>query len=428
MLGIFLGLVVLIILAYKGFHIVWVAPIAALVVALTGGLDLFTAYTQTYMDGLVSFTKSWFPVFLFGAIFGKMMEVTGSAKAVALMIRNLVGSQRAILAVVIACSALTYGGVSLFVVVFAIYPMAVELFREADISNRLIPGTIALGAFTFTMTALPGSPQLNNLIASQYLKTNTMAAPILGITASIIMFILGYLWLKYRERKLRNAGEHFEESINKGVKVDSEKISSHWAIGLLALVSVVVSLNVLKLTAIYAIGIGIIILTVFHINQYKKFANTLNEAAQGSVSSIMNTAAAVGFGSVVRAVPGFAALTGYLLNLGGSPLLSEAVAITTLAGATGSSSGGMTIALEALAPTYLKIAEATGISAEAFHRIATVASGGLDTLPHCGAVVTLLSVCNLKHKDSYFDIGIVCCVIPLIATAVIVIMGSFGIV
>lgn len=426
MIGIFLGLAVLVFLAYKGYNIIWVAPVAAIVVALTGGLNLFSAYTETYMKGLVDFVMSWFPTFLFGAVFGKLMEITGAAKVVARKLAALIGSQRAILAVVIACAVLTYGGVSLFVVVFAIYPLALELFHEADIPKRLIPGAIALGAFTFTMTALPGSPQLNNLIATQYLGTDTMAAPILGITAALVMFILGYIWLSYREKKLREKGEHFHAE--EGELVEDEKIESHWLFGVIPLIVVVLTLNLLKWAPILAIGSGIILTALFHIKQWKKLPGALNSGAEGSVMAILNTAAAVGFGSVVKAVPGFAAMTAALLGMGGSPLASEAVAITLLAGATGSSSGGMTIALEALASKYLEVAQAMNISPEAFHRIATVASGGLDTLPHCGAVITLLAVCKLTHKDSYLDIGVLCCVIPLIATAIIVIMGSMGIV
>lgn len=426
MIGIFLGLAVLVFLAYKGYNIIWVAPVAALVVALTGGLELFTAYTETYMSGLVGFAMSWFPIFLFGAIFGKMMEVTGAAKSVAKELAKLIGSKRAILAVVIACAVLTYGGVSLFVVVFAIYPLALELFHEADISKKLIPGAIALGAFTFTMTALPGSPQLNNLIAGKYLGTDTMAAPILGIVASLIMLVLGYMWLAYREKKLKAAGEHFHAEA--GEMVEDEGELPNWILGVIPLVAVVITLNVFKWPAILAIGSGIILIAVFNFKQWNKFMGALNSGAEGSVMAIMNTSAAVGFGAVVKVVPGFAAMTAALLGMGGSPLLSEAVAITTLAGATGSSSGGMTIALEALASKYLEVAQTMNISPEAFHRVATVASGGLDTLPHCGAVITLLAVCKLTHKDSYLDIGILCCVIPLIATAAIVVLGSMGIV
>ncbi|MCI9140243.1 GntP family permease [bacterium 1XD42-8] len=426
MLSILLGLIVLVFLAYKGYNIIWVAPVAAMIVAVLGGLELFTAYTETYMDGLVGFAKSWFPIFLFGAVFGKMMEITGLASSVAKILAKVIGSKRAILAVVISCAVLTYGGVSLFVVVFAIYPLALELYKEADITRKLIPGAIALGAFTFTMTALPGSPQLNNLIAARYLGTTAMASPILGIIAAVIMLVGGYLYLSWREKKLRAAGEHYT-SVDDERKQGDEDLP-HWIFGVIPLVAVVITLNVFEWPAIAAIGIGIVLIVVFNIKQWKKFITAINDGASGSVMAIMNTSAAVGFGSVVKAVPGFATLTNVLLGMGGSPLVSEAIAITTLAGATGSSSGGMTIALEALAEKYLEAASAMNISPEAFHRVATVASGGLDSLPHCGAVITLLAVCKLTHKDSYTDIGVVTCVIPIAAVIVIVALGSIGIV
>ena len=264
MLGILLGLLVLVLLCYKGYNIIWVAPVAALVVAVTGGLDLLPAYTETYMSGLVGFVKSWFPIFIMGAIFGKLMEATGAAKAVARFLANLIGYKRAILAVVIACAVLTYGGVSLFVVVFAIYPMAIELFKEADISKRLIPGAIALGSFTFTMTGLPGSPQLNNLIAAKYLGTSTMAAPILGLVSSVIMLGLGYVWLTYRENKLRLAGEHFQLSKDEVINSDDSN-KSHWLLGIVPLIVVICTLNILQWNALLAIGSGILLTALFHI-------------------------------------------------------------------------------------------------------------------------------------------------------------------
>ncbi len=426
MVSILLGLAVLVFLAYKGYNIIWVAPAAAMIVAAAGGLGLFEAYTELYMDGLVSFAKSWFPVFLFGAVFGKLMEVTGLASSVAKMLAGIIGSKRAILAVVIACAVLTYGGVSLFVVVFAIYPLALELFKEADISRKLIPGAIALGSFTFTMTALPGSPQLNNLIAARYLGTTAMAAPVLGITAAVIMLAGGILYLTWREKQLRAAGEHYTSTGDE--KASGSETLPHWIFGILPLIAVIITLNAFQWPAIGAIGTGILLIVLCNIRQWKKFIPAVNDGAQGSVMAIMNTSAAVGFGSIVKAVPGFAALTSALLGMGGSPLVSEAVAITTLAGATGSSSGGMTIALEALASKYLETASALNISPEAFHRVATVASGGLDSLPHCGAVITLLAVCKLSHKDSYTDIGVVTCVIPIFAVVCIVVMGSLGVV
>ena len=170
MLGIILGLALLMILAYRGMSIIWIAPICAMIVAVSGGLDLLPAYTDSYMTGFVGFAKNWFPVFMLGAIFGKIMDESGAAKSVAHAVINIIGKKFAILAVVLACAVLTYGGISLFVVVFAIYPLALALFREANITRKLIPGAIALGSFTFTMTAIPGSPQIQNLIPMQYFE------------------------------------------------------------------------------------------------------------------------------------------------------------------------------------------------------------------------------------------------------------------
>lgn len=268
MVSILLGLAVLVFLAYKGYNIIWVAPAAAMIVAAAGGLGLFEAYTELYMDGLVSFAKSWFPVFLFGAVFGKLMEVTGLASSVAKMLAGIIGSKRAILAVVIACAVLTYGGVSLFVVVFAIYPLALELFKEADISRKLIPGAIALGSFTFTMTALPGSPQLNNLIAARYLGTTAMAAPVLDITAAVIMLAGGIFYLTWREKQLRAAGEHYTSTGDE--KASGSETLPHWIFGILPLIAVIITLNAFQWPAIGAIGTGILLIVLCNIRQWKK--------------------------------------------------------------------------------------------------------------------------------------------------------------
>lgn len=425
MIGIFVGLLLLVILAYRGYSIIWVAPICATVVAIFGGLDLLPSYTELYMSGLVEFTKSWFPIFLLGAMFGKVMEVSGSAASVAEQLVRLIGKSNAILAIVIGCAVLTYGGISLFVVVFAMYPLTLALFKEADIPRKLIPGTIALGAFTFTMTALPGSPQLNNLIPTKYFGTTPMAAPIIGITSAAIMLGLGYWYLRSRQRAYQKADLHFEE----GVSITTDhKAMPHFIVAILPLLTVVVTLNVCKLPIVLSLLLGVVLTMILNYQKMSLFASACNKGAEGAVQAILNTSAAVGFGTVVKAVPGFTVLVNALLGMNASPLISESLAVTMLAGATGSSSGGMGIALEALGPKYMEIAGSLHIDPEVFHRIAAIASGGLDSLPHCGAVITLLAVTGMSHKDSYKDIGMVTCVIPLLATVVAVMMGMLGIV
>ncbi|WP_100010506.1 GntP family permease [Lentibacillus sediminis] len=425
MFGIILGLIVLMVLAYLGWSIIWVAPIAAGVVALTGGLDLLDAYTNTYMGGFVDFAKQWFPVFMLGAIFGKLMEDTGMAKSVAVALTKVIGTDRAILGVLVSAAVLTYGGVSLFVVVFAVYPLALTLFREANITRRLIPPTVALGAFTFTMGGLPGSPQIQNLIPTDYFGTTAMAAPIMGIGASIVMAVGGYLYLRWREKKVTAAGEGYTEPKDNKI-VDTGGDAPHFFLSVLPLLVVLITLNVLGWHIIVALLSGIVLIMLLNLTKFKGFVKAINSGAGGSVTAIINTSAAVGFGTVVQAVPGFGRLTELLMGIRGNPLISEAVAVNLLAGATGSASGGMGIALEALGSRYYEIAQETGIDVEAFHRIASLSAGGLDALPHNGAVLTLLTITGMTHKDSYKDIFVVAVLIPIVSVAVAILLASIG--
>ncbi len=430
MIGIIIGLALLMFLAYKGLSIIWIAPLCALLVALTGGLELLPAYTEAYMGGFVGFTKAWFPVFMLGAIFGKVMEDSGAAQSVANWITSKFGKKLAIPAVVAGCAVLTFGGVSLFVVVFAMYPIALSLFREANITRKLIPGTIALGSFTFTMTAIPGTPQIQNLIPMNYFGTSPTAAPIMGVVGALIMCFGGLYYLETRRKKYEAAGDLYDEPKDKAPEVDISKLPNP-AISAVPLILVITLLNVAGFDIIVALTIGIL----FGIGlNYKKFEglghikSSINSGASSSVIAIINTSAAVGFGSVVRAVPGFETLTDLVMGIPGNPLISQAVSVNLLAGATGSASGGMGIALEALGAQYLEIAQATGIAPEAFHRIASMSSGGLDTLPHNGAVLTLLAVTALTHKDSYKEIFVVGSLIPIAAVISGIILGNFGLI
>ncbi|CCQ98735.1 putative D-beta-hydroxybutyrate permease [[Clostridium] ultunense Esp] len=428
MLGIIIGLALLMFLAYRGYSIIWVAPITAAVVALSGGLPLLETYKETYMAGFVGFTKSWFPVFMLGAIFGHLMDYTGAAKSIAQWLTKVFGPKRAILGVIIGCAVLTYGGISLFVVVFAMYPLALELFREANISRKLIPGSIALGSFTFTMTAVPGTPQIQNLIPIDYFNTTPTAAPIMGIVATLFMFGLGYAYLSWRERKLTEKGDVFTEP-EKKTENNGEHLTDlpNPFIAFLPLLSVILTLNLLKWDIVVALLSGIILSMLTNLKLYKGFTKTISSGATGSITAIINTSAAVGFGSVVRAVPGFQTLTDLVLGIKGSPLISEALAVNILAGATGSASGGMGIALEALGDKYYQLALETGISPEAFHRVASLASGGLDTLPHNGAVLTLLAITGMTHKESYIDICVTSLILPILSSIPAIILASLGI-
>lgn len=426
MLGIFFGLVLLMFLAYKGYSIVWVAPFCALVVALMGGLNALTAYTSNYMTGLGGYVITWFPAFFLGAVYGKLMDQTGSARSLAEALVKLIGYKRAVLAVVLPCMLMTYGGISLFVVVFVVYPMGYAIYRAANLPRTLLPGAIAFGAFGITMTAVPGTPQIQNLIPMEFYGTTPMAAPLMSIVAMIVIGVPGYIYLEWRANKARKEERGFVEDPKYIEATEKVLPSWHWLAGIIPIITVVVVLNVFNLHIVVALLSGILVCCIMNAQQFQILLPAISAGANGSLTAIMNTSCAVGFGAVVKAVPGFATLTTMMLNMPGNILFSEAVAVNVLAGATGSASGGMSIALEALAPQYLAKATEIGLNPELLHRIASLSSGGLDTLPHNGAVLTLLAVSNCTHKESYIDIGITTCIIPCVGSLLLALVwGMF---
>jgi len=461
-LGILISLALLMYLAYRGINVLILAPLLALLALLFAGDIglLLPTYTQVFMKAMGGYVIQFFPLFLLGALFGKLMDDSGSARAIAHGIVAKVGSERAILAIVLACGILTYGGVSLFVVAFAVYPIGAALFREAGIPKRLIPGAIALGSFTFTMTALPGTPAIQNAIPNPFFGTDAFAAPGLGVIAGLIMFGLGTWWLTAQSRKLMAAGEgygeHRDEPVaDKSVAEDNRTIPGFW-LALLP-IFVVIGLNFLmakqilpsidtsylakpefgglqdakSLIGIWAIIVAlstaILLLIAMHWKRWMDLKKSVNDGAFGSMLPILNTAAEVGYGTVIASLAGFVIIRDLVLGVSDNPLISEAVAVNILAGITGSASGGMSIALKTLGEQYLTLANAAGISPELLHRVAAMASGCMDTLPHNGAVISLLAICKLTHRESYKFIFVNTVAFPMVALVVVITLGTmFG--
>jgi len=458
-LGILVSLALLMYLAYRGISVLLLAPLLALFAVLMSGeaAMLLPTYTQVFMKAMGGYVIQFFPLFLLGALFGKLMDDSGSARAIAHAIVARVGSHRAILAIVLACGILTYGGVSLFVVAFAVYPIGAALFREAGIPKRLIPGAIALGSFTFTMTALPGTPAIQNAIPNPFFGTDAFAAPGLGLIGGLIMFGLGTWWLSAQARRLMAAGEGYGHHTGEPDAEDPNAPRPGFWVALLPIL-VVIGLNFLmakqvlpaidtsylakpefgglqdarSLIGIWAIIVAlsaaVLLLVAMHWTRWANLMRTVNEGSFGSMLPILNTATEVGYGTVIASLAGFVVIRDLVLGIApGNPLISEAVAVNVLAGITGSASGGMSIALKTLGAEYLAMANAAGISPELLHRIAAMASGCMDSLPHNGAVISLLAICRLTHRESYGFIAMNTVVFPLIALAVVITLGTlFG--
>ncbi len=447
-----LALGLLMLAAYRGYSVILFAPLVALgAVLLTQPAAVAPVFSDIFMDKLVGFVKLYFPVFLLGAVFGKLIEFSGFSRSIVSAVTRLMGQNKAMPVIILVCALLTYGGVSLFVVVFAVYPFAAEMFRQSQIPKRLMPATIALGAFTFTMDALPGSPQIQNIIPTTFYGTTSWAAPWLGVLGSAFVAIGGWLYLEAMRRKAQRRGEGYGSELVNEPETPADLNLPHPMIALLPLIIVGVTnllftwlipqaygshflidlpglkapmeSDVKKMVAIWAVMAallcGIITIFLFAGRSLKgKLADGSKVAVGGAMLAALNTASEYGFGGVIAALPGFVQVADALKAIP-NPLLNQAITINILSGITGSSSGGMSIALAAMADRFVESAHAAGIPLEVMHRVASMAAGGMDTLPHNGAIITLLAVTGLTHRQAYK---------PILGITLFKILGAFFII
>lgn len=485
LLGILLGLALMMWLAYRGWSVLIAAPVAALLAAGISGEPLLAHWTQTFMGGTAGFVMRWLPMFLLGGLFGKLMEDSRSISSIAHSLTEKLGTQRTILAVVLASAVVTYGGVSVFVAFFVLVPMAQDMFRKANLPRRLMPATIGLGAFTFTMSAMPGTPSVNNAIPMSYFGTTAFAAPGLGIIASMVIMIIGMWWLRRAERIARANGEGYARpagepaaavvessfSNDQTVRVHATAVGDFdtaelehgkladsqpsFLLALLPLVMVIavnfaMSLVVLPRmdfafleeeawggTSIRALGglwsvvlallAGCLAIVFINWKRLPKLRETLDAGANAAALPLLTVSSLVGFGAVVGALPAFATVRDSLLSIPGGPLVSLTVSMNALAALTGTASGGMAIALNALGEDFMMMAAEYNINPELMHRITTISAGTLDALPHNGTVLILLKLCKLTHRESYFDMVMTVIVTCLAALVVVLVLGSiFG--
>jgi H+/gluconate symporter-like permease len=448
-----LGLVFLMLVAYRGYSVILLAPVAAMIpVVLTQPTNVPTIFTGLYMEKVVYFVKLYFPLFLLGAIFGKLIELGGFARSIVATLVRVVGRGQTILATVLVAALLTYGGVSLFVVVFAVYPFAAEMFKQAEIPKRLLPPTLALGMLSFTMDAMPGTPQIQNIIPTTFFNTTAWAAPKLGLLGSAFILGTGLLYLHWRVRRAKGEG-YGQGHIQEPLPMEDRNVM-HPVLALVPLIAVPVFnrifglmiprsfgmvstialpglgsplvLNIAPVSGLWALEgallVAILLVIVIGFRRLRcYFAEGSRMAVSGALLATMNTASEYGFGAVISALPGFVSVRD-AMGLISNPLLNAAVTTNVLAGVTGSASGGLSIALAAMANRFVTAAQGAGIPLEVLHRVTAMASGGMDSLPHNGAVITLLAVTGLSHRQSYKDIF---AITVLKTTAVFVVIGIY---
>ena len=423
---IILALALLMFLAFNKLNIVIATIVCSVLIALTNQLSALDTIGTTYMGSYGSFITSNLLIFAFSALFGKVMEESGAAKAFASLICKVFNDKYAIYGCILATGLLCYGGVSVFVIVFAVYPIFIECFRKANIPSRLLPGAIAFAPFTCFSACFPGAPAINNLVPTQYLGTTLMAAPVVGIVSGLAMCIFCVFYLESEMRRARTNLEGFVPNAKmlEQIKKEEEKgrviTRKDQVLSIIPLVALVLLINVFEVPAWVAMVIVIVFVLIAYWNDISDKMTVLGAGMAGGFGAIMNTSAVVAFGAVVKSTDAFQKIIDGITSIGGNPLISLGLSTTLIAGVTGSGSGGVGTAMAVLADRYL----AMNINPEIIHRVVSVASIGLDSLPHNSAVVTLLAVCGFTHKEGYKSIFMLTVVNSLIALVVAIALGS----
>ena len=434
-IGLIGGLLLLIFLTIRGMNILIAAPLCALLVALFSGIPLLppmadggASFTVNYMTGFAGFLKDWFLVFLLGAMFGKVMEDSGAADSVAHWVVAKLGMRHAALAVIMACAILTYGGVSVFVVAFSVFPMALSLFKEANLPRRFIPAALAFGSVTFTMTSA-GSVEIQNFLPMEYLGTTQFAGWQVSIFVALFMALSGIWWFERMMKRAVSAGECYDERTDDPPQKSYDNLPNPF-LGLIPLVSVLgtsfyfsVVLQYGKSSLIVALLVGLLLAIAIYWKKFNNLGVALSSATFGALVAISNTSAVVGFGSIAELTPAFNDALIFMTSIPGNGLIGAAVAISVIVALTGSASGGQAIALPLIAPHYLE----AGVDPDALHRVIAITSGGLDSLPHNGYVVTTIrAICGETHRTAYLPLAALTVVIPFVGAILAIVLFAMG--
>lgn len=421
-IGCIVAILFMVIAIFKGLHPLLAALVGTIIAILTNATPIWDTLLNGFGTGMTGFIKSYVIMFFLGAAFGEFISRSGFARAIAYKLVDIFGPKQGILVVVVATWVLSYSGVSVFVIIFAIYPIALYVFQQSDIPRRIIPGVVNLGAGVLTMTMLPGTPALPNVIPTNYLGTDIYAAPVLGIILSVVAAVLGLFYLNWQVARWKAKGEHFTPGANDIIEPMTAESRAHLPNFFVAFMPVVIIFagnlvgTKLGLNATFAVCISLCLGTLYTVLvSWGKMDNQarlegLNKGATSSLFAICNTAAIVGFAGAVKTMPSFESFIDFATGLEFTPLLSAVLAMDIICAITASSSGGVTIFMELLGKRFLDM----GVNAQQLHRLTAVAAGTLDSLPHAGPNATFMAVCGLTYKEGYFPIFVVTCIIPLI--------------
>lgn len=434
-IGLILAIVFLIIFAYRGLGALPLAVGGALIAILFNGMPVYDTLAGQFVPGYASAFTSYMLLFVSSAFYAKLMDVSGCATSIGNKFTEWFGIGHVVLVGIVIVGILTYGGISLFVVIYAAAPILYTMLKKANLPRHLTVICFSAGSSTFSMTCLPGSPQLSNLVATEYLGTSLNAAPVMGIICGIVMFVLCAFYGEWASKKARERNEAWSYPANvdpKNYEVDASQLPAAWKgfLTIICLIGIIVvgshrGVNA-TFIAILAMVIGSVMVIVLNVDRFfgkVKWLKLFTEGMTSGVTSIGGIAAILGFGAVVKATPAYQDIIDWALGLNMNPLLLAVVVTCIVCAIAGGSSSGQRIMYETMAPTFI----ASGANLPVLHRLVAIASGSLDTLPHSSGLFLVYDLLGLTHKDAYRHSFAVSVAIPLFvtiaATAICVIVG-----
>lgn len=401
-LGVLLAVVAIIYWTTKNLHVIVAAPLASLIIILTNQmnvLEVMLGQEKSYMTGLAGFLINNFAIFMLGSILARYMEASGATQTIANSILKVMGKDspyKGLLAITLIASILTYGGVSIFVVIFTLLPLSRPLFKELNINWALFPIPVFLGASTYTMTSLPGTPSIQNAIPTKVLGTSLTAAPVISLAASLTLLVFGLLYMAYCLKKSLANGETYTEEEDETAVVVADKTPNLF-LSVLPLFSLIGTIFLMSKTPnVLAIGllVSILLSALIFYPYLPNQKEILNAATTASIVPAFATSSTVAFGTVLTLSAGFAVIQEWILQIPGSPLISLSVSTALVSGIIGSSSGAVGIASSNFLPVYLEM----GIDPEILHRVVVVASAILTVVPQSGVMITFHNLSKLSMK------------------------------
>ena len=432
--GIVAGLVFFVIAAMKGWNVLIPSIVTAIIIALTNGMDIAAAMVggeSSYVTGLAGFVQKNLLIFMGGAIMGEFMDKSGAAKSIANTVMGKVGSKSpylVLLGIAAVGAVLTYAGISMFVAMFALIPLARPLFKECNIPWHLFCAAWTLGACSFTMAMIPGVPAIAWINAANGCGVSLTAAPIMGIVGSIVAIAVSCVYIKFALKRAQAKGEVYEASEDEGTTADDKAVPNVIValLPLVLLIGIIIVGSQLKVAnVVYIAMIVAVVASMILFNKHiSSQRDVLGNGAKAALGPALFTSAAVGVGTVAAASVGFTVIYEAIFNMPGGTYVSAATMAAVLGGVMGSGSGAVGI----IAGNFLDPYLATGVDPAALAKvIATSATIG-GALPNSGAMFGMLAAMGLSHKNSYKHIAAISIGAGLCALIVMIVMANVGIV